>query len=192
MKNKLMEKLELIANKTEGVILSSALVGNELENSTWVKFQKKFPEMFKVIYADKAKIVQCQGSFFRYFYANKIPNKFKSKEDILKEILHSSFVLDGGKDSIRSGDKVSLKGKSYYLDSLTDIRRVENIITFEERRSAFGASTDAYVPKNLLSKWGKRCLQRFFAEDSKNNIKNDSIHLTKEEIESFITSDTEN
>jgi hypothetical protein len=51
------------------------------------------------------------------------------------------------------------------------------VITLEERKRAFQRPTEVYVPKNLKSKLGKLCLQRFY----------DSEDLFKQKTENEIT-----
>ena len=189
-KNLLNEKLDLIAKKTNGVFLSSALVANDLEAVAWVKFQQKHPEMFKVVFADKARIYQVMPSFYRFFYSNKILTTFKEKSEVLKEILHSSFVLDIGKDSERSGDKIQLKSKTYILDSFKDDIKEGLVITIEDRERAFHSLIKTYVPQNLRSKWGKICLQRFHADEKLYEEKND-FKITAKSAKEFIMGDIE-
>lgn len=189
-KNLLNEKLDLIAKKTNGVFLSSALIANDLEAVAWVKFQQKHPEMFKVVFADKARIYQVMPSFYRFFYSNKILTTFKEKSDVLKEILHSSFVLDIGKDSERSDDKIQLKDKIYTLDTFKEETQVGIVITIEDRERAFSSEIKTYVPKNLRSKWGKICLQRFHADEKLYKEKSD-FKITPKSAKDFIMGDIE-
>lgn len=163
--NRMYEKLDLIAKRTQGVFVSSALVSSKDESSSWVKFQQKYPDMFTVVFADKAKIYQGNASFFRFFYADRIPKKFISKKEIITEILHSSFVLDIGKEASRVENKVYLKDKTYLLDTFVDVPIGATVITLEERKRAFQKPTEVYIPKNLKSKWGRLCLQRFNADE---------------------------
>lgn len=162
--NRLYQKLDLIAKRTQGVFVSSALVSSKDESSSWVKFQQKYPEMFTVIFADRARIYQGNSSFFRFFYSDKIPKKFETKKEVITEILHSSFVLDIGRDSSRVENKVYLKDSTYLLDDFRDVGVGVKIITLEERKRAFQLPTTVYIPKNLRSKWGKLCLQRYYAD----------------------------
>lgn len=180
------ERLDLIAKRTQGIFVSSALVNSKDESSSWVKFQQKYPEMFTVIFTDKAKIYQGNASFFRFFYADKIPKKFFSKKEIITEILHSSFVLDIGRDASRVENKIYLKDKTYLLDTFEDVAVGATVITLEERKRAFQRPTEIYVPKNLKSKWGKLCLQRFYANDGLFKEKSD-FAITPEFAKSFIT-----
>lgn len=184
-KNLLNEKLDLIAKKTNGVFLSSAIIANDLEAVAWVKFQQKHPEMFKVVFADKARIYQVMPSFYRFFYSNKILSVFKDKNDVLKEILHSSFVLDIGNESERIGDKIHLMDKTYTLDTFKDDIKSGIIITIEDRKRAFPGHIQTYVPKNLRSKWGKICLQRFHADDTLYKEKSD-FKITPKSAKDFI------
>lgn len=184
------ERLDLIAKRTQGIFVSSALVNSKDESSSWVKFQQKYPEMFTVIYTDKAKIYQGNASFFRFFYADKIPKKFSSKKEIITEILHSSFVLDIGRDASRVENKIYLKDKTYLLDTFEDVPAGATVITLEERKRAFQKPTEIYVPKNLKSKWGKLCLQRFYAKDELLNEKTD-FEVTPEFARSFITGEVD-
>lgn len=187
--NRMYEKLDLIAKRTEGIFVSSALVSSKDESSSWVKFQQKYPEMFKIIFTDKAKIYQATASFFRFFYVDTIPKKFSSKKEVITEILHSSFVLDIGMDASRVENKVYLKDKTYLLDTFEDVKIGVNVITLEERKRAFQRPTEVYIPKNLQSKWGRQCLQKFYLEDLKYEDRKDLIHFTKEEIVNYITGD---
>lgn len=185
--NRMYEKLDLIAKRTQGIFVSSALVSSKDESSSWVKFQQKYPDMFTVIFTDKAKIYQGNVSFFRFFYADKIPKKFTSKKEIITEILHSSFVLDIGRDASRVENKVYLKDKTYHLDTFEEVSVGVSVITLEERKRAFHKPTEVYVPKNLKSKWGKLCLQRFYAECSSHESV-EPVKFSAEYIKSFITS----
>jgi hypothetical protein len=106
------------------------------------------PEMFIIILADKARIYQCNASFFRFFYADKIPNKFSSNKEIITEILHSSFVLDVGRDASRVDNKVYLRDKTFLLDTFQEVPVGATVITLEERKRAFKRPTEVYVPKN--------------------------------------------
>lgn len=185
--NRMYERLDLIAKRTQGIFVSSALVNSKDESSSWVKFQQKYPEMFTVIFTDKAKIYQGNASFFRFFYADKIPKKFFSKKEIITEILHSSFVLDIGRDASRVENKIYLKDKTYLLDTFEDVPVGATVITLEERKRAFQRPTEIYVPKNLKSKWGKLCLQRFYA-DEESFKKSANFEITAEMAKNFITS----
>lgn len=161
------------------------------ESSSWVKFQQKYPEMFTVIFVDKAKIYQGNASFFRFFYADKIPKKFPSKKEIITEILHSSFVLDIGREASRVENKVYLRDKIYLLDTFEDVPVGASVITLEERKRAFQKPTEIYVPKNLKSKWGKLCLQRYFAFDDATK-EEQMIEITPEFARAFIMDGTPN
>lgn len=182
------EKLDLIAKRTQGIFVSSALVSSKDESSSWVKFQQKYPDMFTVIFTDKAKLYQGNVSFFRFFYADKIPKKFTSKKEIITEILHSSFVLDVGRDASRVENKVYLKDKTYFLDTFEEVPVGASVITLDERKRAFQKPTEIYVPKNLKSKWGKLCLQRYYA-DVVNTVKEVDFKVTPESARNFITGD---
>ena len=186
--NRKYEKLDLIAKRTQGIFVSSALVSSKDESSSWVKFQQKYPEMFSIIFTDKAKIYKCNSSFFRFFYADKIPRKFASKKEIITEILHSSFVLDIGRDASRVDNKVYLRDKTFLLDTFEEVPVGATVITLEERKRAFQRPTEIYVPKNLKSKWGKLCLQRFYSSEDlfRSEIENE---ITPEFAKSFITGD---
>ena len=187
--NKVYEKLDLIAKKTEGIFVSSALVNSDAESSSWVKFQQKYPDMFNIIFEDRARIYQAKASFFRFFYVDKIPKKFESKSEILTEILHSSFVLDIGKDSSRSRNKVIVKDMTYALDTFGDMNTDVKIITIEERKRAFPSSTSTYVPKKLKTKWSKLCLQRYFLGEAERMNNESPLNLSPEFIKDFITKD---
>lgn len=187
--NRIYEKLDLIAKKTEGIFVSSALVNSDAESSSWVKFQQKYPEMFIIIFSDKVRIYQARSSFFRFFYVDKIPKEFKSKSEVLTEILHSSFVLDVGKDSVRSRNKVVLKDITYALDTFGDMNTDAKIITLEERKRAFASSSSIYVPKKLKTKWSRLCLQRFFLGGETDRGKEAPLNLTPEFVRDFITKD---
>jgi hypothetical protein len=179
------EKLDLIAKRTEGVFVSSALVSSKDESSSWVKFQQKYPEMFTIIFTDKAKIYQGNPAFFRFFYADKIPKKFSSKQEVLTEIIHSSFVLDIGKESSRVENKIYLRDKSFLLDTFVEVPVGLSVITLEERKRAFQRPTEVYVPKNLKSKWGRLCLQRFYVDEELFKVKSD-FQINPEAAKKFI------
>lgn len=181
--NRLYEKLDLLAKRTEGVFLSSALVSSKDESSSWVKFQQKYPEMFTVIFSDRAKIFQGTSSFFRFFYVDKIPKVFKTKEEVITEILHTSFVLDIGRDSTRVASKVYLKSDIYSLDTFEEASVGSRMITLDERKRAFVRPTTAYIPKNLQSKWSRLCLQKYYLESQKE----DRFEVTPEFAKDFIT-----
>jgi hypothetical protein len=185
--NRLYEKLDLIAKRTEGIFVSSSLVSSKDESSSWVKFQQKYPDMFIVVFTDKAKIYQARQSFFRFFYSDTIPKKFETKKDILTEILHSSFVLDIGQHSSRVGLKVYLEKDIFTLDDFSSKEGNTKIITVDERKRAFSSiTTSVYVPRNLQSKWSKLCLQRYFSSEAVvNEIKH--AEITPEFARAFIT-----
>lgn len=184
--NRMYEKLDLIAKRTQGIFVSSALVSSKDESSSWVKFQQRYPEMFTVIFTDKTKIYQGSSSFFRFFYADKIPKKFSSKTEVITEILHSSFVLDIGRDASRVENKIYLKDKTYLLDTFEDVPVGSIVITLEERKRAFQKPTEVYVPKNLKSKWGRICLQRFYSNEE--TFKDISVfEINPEMAKNFIT-----
>ena len=185
------EKLDIIAKRTQGVFVSSALVDSKGESSSWVKFQQKYPDMFMIIFTDKAKIYQGNASFFRFFYVEKIPKKYSSKKEIITEILHSSFVLDIGKDTSRVEHKIYVGNKIYLLDTFVDAPAGANVITLDERKRAFQGPTEIYVPKSLKSKWGKLCLQRYFSSEGSKTDKQDRINITPEFAKSFIMGEEE-
>ena len=67
------------------------------------------------------------------------------------------------------------------------IPKVTNVvITLEERKRAFQRPTEVYVPKNLKSKWGKFCLQRFYASEELLRQKTEN-EITPEFAKNFIT-----
>lgn len=160
------EKLNRIAWKTEGIFLSSALLENAKESSSFSKFCKKYPEMFSIIYDGKVKIYRARQPFFQFFSNPKNVKFFDDQEEILVELLHSCFLLDGHFDCYRKGKVVTSKGIKYELDDFNSNSLAANIIAFEQRQFAFNPEmTKVLIPSTLKSKWSRLCLQGYFMNE---------------------------
>jgi hypothetical protein len=169
------DKLNLLAWKTEGIFLSSALLENSQESSSFSKFYKKYPEMFSVLFNRRAKIFRARQSFFQFFGTSTQPKSFKTQQEILTELLHSSFLLDNHFQSQRNEKEIISKGVRYELDDFSE-NNFANVITFEPRQYAFNSRlTKVHVPSHLKSKWSRHCLQNYmmgkqFAMKDEGNI----------------------